>query len=332
MNFIKICFIVLFILSTVLTLSIHPPLHDPVVIEDSNFKLIRISDEIAPQNMPTLTVNMPETVEVATPQTTTVEVYQQPQTTQETIINVPVSQNETKKIVNVIPKQTKQETKIVKIQETPSTTKNIKISTPTTNTSQNELLERIAKNANKPVVVETPIETKKTVEVKTPPKQTETKTVKTTPVQTQTQPIQQPKPQTQTKTVQPATQTNKNPYMTEQEEIIAWNIWRSNIQNQIMKDSDIGFAPQGTVFTFSFVVDKFGNVSNIKVECSHPYFMDTARAGVKPAISRLQGKPILNFPKGTQRTVTTVNGNFVISTQNIFSTPGDFSDYERVKR
>ena len=60
--------------------------------------------------------------------------------------------------------------------------------------------------------------------------------------------------------------TLKNPYMTEQEEIIAWNKWRSNVQNQIMRNSNIEYAPLGTMFTFNFVVDKFGNVSNIKVQ------------------------------------------------------------------
>ena len=143
-------------------------------------------------------------------------------------------------------------------------------------------------------------------------------------------------PQTeQQNTTQPQTQkpknTNfKNPYMTEQEEIIAWNKWRSNLQNQIMRDSQIDYAPLGTLFLFTFVVDKFGNISNIKVECSNPNYMDVARNNVKPAIANLQKKPILNFPKGTQRTSTVVTGLFLIGTQERYSTPNDFSDYERV--
>lgn len=118
--------------------------------------------------------------------------------------------------------------------------------------------------------------------------------------------------------------------MTEQEEIIAWNKWRSNLQNQIMRDSKIDYAPLGTLFMFTFVVDKFGNISNIKVECSNPNYMDVARNNVKPAIANLQKKPILNFPRGTQRTSTVVTGLFLIGTQERYSTPNDFSDYERV--
>lgn len=124
--------------------------------------------------------------------------------------------------------------------------------------------------------------------------------------------------------------TLKNPYMTEQEEIIAWNKWRSNVQNQIMRNSNIEYAPLGTMFTFNFVVDKFGNVSNIKVDCSNPNYMDVARNNVKTAISKLQKQPILNFPKGTQRKSTVVQGYFFIGLEKRYSTPNNFSDFERI--
>ena len=138
-------------------------------------------------------------------------------------------------------------------------------------------------------------------------------------------------PEPKNKEVKPQPQkTNKNPYMTEQEEIIAWNKWRSNLQNQIMRDSQIDYAPLGTLFTFTFVVDKFGNISNIKVMCSNQNYMDAARNRVKPAIANLQRKPILKFPLGSQRTSTVVIGGFLIGTQEIFSTPENFSDYERI--
>ena len=138
------------------------------------------------------------------------------------------------------------------------------------------------------------------------------------------------KPQQVQKPVPQQTSAHKNPYMTEQEELIAWNKWRSNIHNQVMKDSNAGVAPYGTMFTFSFLVDKYGNVSNIKVSCSNNFCMDIARNNLKPAISNLQRKPILNFPRGTQRTSTVVNGSFLIGSEDRFSTPSNFSDIERV--
>ncbi len=142
--------------------------------------------------------------------------------------------------------------------------------------------------------------------------------------------------QTQTNQPQQANTTPKNsnfknPYMTEQEEIIAWNKWRSNLQNQIMKDSNIDYAPLGTMFSFNFVVDKFGNVSNIKVDCSNPNYMYVARDNVKGAISRLQNKPILNFPKGSQRKSTVVQGYFFMGLEDRYSTPNNFPDFERIR-
>lgn len=136
--------------------------------------------------------------------------------------------------------------------------------------------------------------------------------------------------QQQTNTT-PKNSNFQNPYMTEQEDIIAWNKWRSNLQNQIMKDSNIDYAPLGTMFSFNFVVDKFGNVSNIKVDCSNPNYMYIARDNVKGAISRLQNKPILNFPKGSQRKSTVVQGYFFMGLEDRYSTPNNFPDFERIR-
>ena len=165
--------------------------------------------------------------------------------------------------------------------------------TPET-TSQLEILQQIIKETEQ----EEPVELQKPVKPK----------------------IHQPEPKT----------TNDNPYMTEQEEIIAWNRWRSNLQNQIMRDSRIDYAPLGTLFTFTFVVDKFGNISNIKIMCSNPNYMDIARSRVKPAIANLQRKPILKFPKGSRRTSTIFIGGFTIGTHEIYASPENYSDYERI--
>lgn len=239
MNFLKVLVIISFVFLTLITLKLHPDMHQPMIIEDADFKLTRISDTLSTENIP---------------------------------VNSTIQKQK-----NVNPKKTE---------------KRITTSSPEPEDSQLELLERILEQTEQ--------------EAKQQPEKVEQK-----PVQKQN--------------------TNfKNPYMTEQEEIIAWNKWRSNLQNQIMRDSQIDYAPLGTLFLFTFVVDKFGNISNIKVECSNPNYMDVARNNVKPAIANLQKKPILNFPKGTQRTSTVVTGLFLIGTQERYSTPNDFSDYERV--
>ena len=119
--------------------------------------------------------------------------------------------------------------------------------------------------------------------------------------------------------------------LTEQEEIIAWNKWRSNLQNQIMKDAPIR-APLGTGFKFSFTVDKYGNLSNIKVWSTNSAYTDLAVRVIKPVLNSYSHKPILNFPEGTNRVITNVNGGYVISTRTEYSKPSDYSDYETVKR
>ena len=119
--------------------------------------------------------------------------------------------------------------------------------------------------------------------------------------------------------------------LTEQEEIIAWNKWRSNLQNQIMKDAPIR-APLGTGFKFSFTVDKYGNLSNIKVWSTNPAYTDLAVRVIKPVLNSYSHKSILNFPEGTNRVITNVNGGYVISTRTEYSKPSDYSDYEKVKR
>lgn len=279
MNFLKVLVIISFIVLTIITLKLHPDMHQPMIIEDADFKLTRISDTLSPKNIPvSSSAQKPKTTEkiVETPAPDLKTIQKEIETAK------PVSQTETKYINTSKPKQQQTE-------------KRIKPETPPEDTSQIELLEQILEQVEK----------------------------ETTEPETQTQP--------RTQRQKPAANPNfKNPYMTEQEEIIAWNKWRSNLQNQIMRDSQIDYAPLGTLFLFTFVVDKYGNISNIKVECSNPNYMDIARNNVKPAIANLQKKPILNFPKGTQRTSTVVTGLFLIGTQERYSTPNDFSDYERV--
>lgn len=273
MDFLKVAIVVLFVVLTILTVKIHPEIHQPMLIEDADFKLVRISDTITKDSIPVMTIKP-----------------QQPTMTQEP---VPV------KTVEVKVQEPPVQTKNVQIKPIQLPKKEVPVQTQTPEPSQMELLQKL---------LNTDIEDTKALQ------ENAEKLAKT--IQSQPAPLQ--------------TSKHKNPYMTEQEELIAWNKWRSNIHNQIMKDSNAGVAPFGTMFTFSFLVDKYGNVSNVKVSCSNNFCMDIARNNLKPAISKLQRKPILNFPRGTQRTSTVVNGSFMIGSEDRFSTPSNFSDIERV--
>lgn len=295
MDFLKVSVVVLFVILTIITIRIHPEIHQPMVIEDADFKLVRVSDTITSQTTPVTTVRP-----TVTQQTVTVEPQQTKQVQQSVDIATPKA-TETSKYVQV---ETPQQTRPVKI-KLPK--KDTQTQTVVQEPSQNELLRRL---------LNTDIEDTKALEENSRKLAQSMQKNNRAPQQTYKQPQQ--------------TSTHKNPYMTEQEEIIAWSRWRSNIHNQVMKDSNAGIAPYGTVFSFSFLVDKYGNVSNVKVSCSNNYCMDIARDNLKPAIMHLQRKPILNFPRGTQRTSTVVSGSFLIGSEDRFSTPSNFSDYERV--
>lgn len=274
MDFLKVFVIISFVVATILTLKFHPEMHHPLIIEDENFKLTRISDTISTKNIPIRTTTNTQTTQT-TPKQTEINI-QQPI---EQIIKDPVQKPELKQIetININPTKHKKE---------------INKTIPEEDLSQIELLQQLLNEVEKEYNIQ-----------ENQPKQTNTS---------------------------PQNSNFNNPYMTEQEEIIAWNKWRSNVQNQIMRNSNIEYAPLGTMFTFNFVVDKFGNVSNIKVDCSNPNYMDVARNNVKTAISKLQKQPILNFPKGTQRKSTVVQGYFFIGLEERYSTPNNFSDFERI--
>ena len=286
MDFLKVTVIVLFVLLTIITVHIHPDMHQPMILEDANFKVTRISDNLTAKNIPVTKKEVADT--------------------NKTITSTPQKEI---KLQETSPDKNK--TKYVQQQEQKPIRKTKRYTQEEKDTaSQLELLQRIINQA----------------EQQTAPSQD----VPYTPPKQQQQPKQDSKP-VQKQEVRKNSGNPKNPYMTEQEEIIAWNKWRSAVQNRIMDDSKIDYAPLGTVFMFSFVADKFGNVSNIKVVCSNPAFMDVARNNVKPAIANLQKQPILRFPRGTQRTSTVVTGLFIIGTEERYSTPNDFSDFERVK-
>ena len=181
----------------------------------------------------------------------------------------------------------------------------------------------------------TTVKTQKTQPVqKTIPKQT-TQTTAQNKQTTQTKPTAQTKVQqvpvtvTQQKPVQ-TVQTQK--VLTAQEELIAWNVWRSNLQNQIIKDSKLPVLPMGTVFKMSFDVDRNGRVSNVQTWSTNPQYTPYAIEHIAPVIRSYQGKAILEFPRGSARTSTTFEGRFKIAQTSTYSNPSDYHDVERVSR
>lgn len=120
--------------------------------------------------------------------------------------------------------------------------------------------------------------------------------------------------------------------LTPQEETIAWNKWRSALTNKIMQDTKLPDIPNGTVFQFSFNVDKYGKITNVQTGANPASYTPYAIQYIAPVIRSYQGRSILNFPEGTQRTSTTVTGKWRISNTEKYSTPQDYNDVEKVVR
>ena len=232
---------------------------------------------------------------------------------------------------------------LVPEQEVKTETKNIPVmETPATPVQKTTVAEK---------KVEPVTQTKKVQEVnvkketKTAPKQTTT--VKQNVTQPKTQTVTKPTatkvekpvvketvktetPKVEKKVVEKPVEQPK--IMTQQEETIAWNVWRSNLINQIMQDVKMPNIPEGTIFQFSFSVDKYGKVSNVQTGANPASYTPYAIQYIAPVIRSYQGRSILNFPEGTARTTTQVTGKWKMSTTKKYSTPQDFNDYEKVIR
>jgi hypothetical protein len=137
---------------------------------------------------------------------------------------------------------------------------------------------------------------------------------------------------TVSKTVAVSKKTETPQTEKEQTEEIQWNIWRSNLQNQIMKELQMPSIPQGVIFKFTFDLDKYGKISNIQTWSVNPSYTVYAVQYIAPTIKSMQGRSILNFPIGSTRVTTNVVGGFKITSQEKLSTPKDFNDTEVVKK
>lgn len=313
MNKLIISLIVIFILLTTVILVVKPSLHKPLTFAPQNTIVESIPQKASDTDVETQIVHVQQTQEEQGVQLT-------PQ--QDNIIqrNVKVSQ---------IPQQIVEQKTI--FQNTPSQVVNKNIKTKAVK-SQTQVQQRpkyeLPKSIQDIVNGKHPQnqEVEKIVHSPKPPVQQTSHQKPTTPPQQQ-QVQQKPKsPQVQQK----PQQVQNNAPLTEAEEVIVWNKWRSDLQNKVMRDSRIA-APRGTVFRFSFTVNKFGQMSNLKIWSDTPGYTNYAIQALKPLLLSYQGKPILNFPARTKRITTNVEGAFAISNQDRYTTPNDYSDIERVR-
>lgn len=229
---------------------------------------------------------------------------------------------------------------------TPAQTK-VNTAPVTSNQTPKIDLNKIVSNNQK--IINTP-----TQSVSTPVKTTNTTTTNTSVTTTKSQPAQTQAP---VKTEQPAakpqqtpnirvssgtTSTQAQPFtaktetkpvvLTAQQEEIEWNKWRSNLNNQIMKDSKLPTMPNGVIFKYKFTVDKYGKITNVQTSSTTPGYTPYAIQFIAPVIRSYQGRAILNFPAGSNRVSTEVSGAWKISSNSKLSTPDDYHDVEKVKK
>ena len=148
------------------------------------------------------------------------------------------------------------------------------------------------------------------------------------PVVTETKKVEVPK--TEQKTVAKPVEQVK--VLTQQEETIAWNKWRSELTNKIMQDSKLPNLPNGIIFQFSFTVDKYGKITNVQTGANPANYTPYAIQYIAPVIRSYQGRSILAFPEGTARITTQVTGKWRISNTEKYSTPQDYNDVEKISK
>ena len=368
MNY-KLFLTILLILSAISTIFLciaQPKLHKSILVYSSEFKIVPQSEiKVEVDNIPTITVV--ENVPVQKSQDINV-ISNQEFATQDINI-IPNKENSSQNIstqqiqnqgINITPIKNTNTVKsqpitnqkiatqsvnvnptnnITKVITTTPTNQKITVNTPNlenTNIKANNPqidIQKILDN-NKKIQAQNQKTTSQPINIQpvtTTPKQVTTDTTKIsqTPVKAQTPKVITPTT-TQTQTKVTPTQTVN---LTPQEEEIAWQRWRSNLQNQIMQDVRLPNVPQGTTFKFSFDVDKYGKITNVHTTSTNSAYTPYAIQYIAPVIKSYQGRSILNFPKGSRRTTTEFIGSFRINnSSNKYSTTQDYKDTERITR
>lgn len=224
------------------------------------------------------------------------------------------------------------EVKTVKLSPTSNiATKPITIQTTKTSNSKTNTQTQTNKNTTPQIDLQKIVQNNKEIQTsKNTISEPLTKTQTTSTSNTQTQFAPKPTVTIPKTTSQPAVQTQK--VLTAKEEEIAWNIWRSNLTNKIMQDTNFPPVPAGVIFRYKFNVDKYGKITNVQTWSEDSKYTPYAIQYMAPVIRNLQGRSILIFPKGTARTATEAWGAWKISNRTIYSTPDNYNDIEKITK
>lgn len=318
--------LILFLLVTTLVCIFRPKTHKHIMFENKNFKLSMMTQKSKAQKtdynyeldsieMPDFTVDIPN-VQIKTPQLEfkQSEPRQQRQANEKSSVGTSNStkSTETKEKPSTAASVQKS------LAEKPEASANKPSQKPSNKTVQKSSTD---KTAQKPFAHKPSSSTQKPVTASKP-----NKTVKQPKPAQKTQIVSKPEPEIET------LKASSNKQLTaEQLEVIAWNKWRSDLQNKLMRDAKIS-APIGTTFYFSFTVDKAGNISNLKTWSNNSSYTPLAVRVLKPLLLSYQKTPILNFPANSKRIITNAEGSFTMANSTRYSSPSDYNDYERIKR
>lgn len=309
--------LVMAIISTLCICITKPTMHKSVLVYDSNYTITPEEVTVVEETEIPVIVQPPRTETV---QLTANEKIDNQITEQQNRILQYIESTTTPPQTTTAPKVTTTQQIQTKQNTVNSTAKQIQAQQPQTVTTQNTTTPEKTSYTNNPLTQTQQTTTSAPVGNT---QRTVSAPLGNTTTTTETKPIVQP--QTTQSTVQPK-------QLTPQEEAIAWNKWRSNLQNQIMKDARLPNVPNGTIFKFSFSVDKYGKVTNVKTWSETQMYTPYAIQYIAPVIRSYQGRSILNFPTGSNRVTTDVTGGWKISTSAKYSTPQDYNDIEKVTR
>lgn len=363
--------LILTAIATIFICIARPQMHKSVLVYSSEFKIVPQNEiEIEVQNIPTITVvdntpintgqgiNITSDQNISTQQVTTqgININQNqnyiPQKITTQGVNINANQNfapqkVTTQMVNVNPNQG---IKIASNQGYPPqkiTTQGIKTTTPATKPSNQgvkvnypQLENTNVKTTSPQIDIQKILDNNKKIQAANQhvtPGPITAKNVTTTPAGINTNKIAQtpvtPKVVTTPAKTIPTTIPSQNTILTPQQEQIAWQVWRSNLQNKIMQDVRLPNVPQGTIFKFSFDVDRYGKITNVHTTSTNSAYTPYAIQYIAPVIKSYQGRSILNFPSGSKRTTTEFIGSFRINnSSNKYSTTQDYRDTERITK